>query len=227
MSEGFATASLDGGASAGPTPLSGQAPRVGSFRFLFDDDRWEWSPEVAEMHGYPPEAMSPSTDRVLAHKHRDDQQAVATTLARIRRDRAPLSTRHRIVDTRGRVHHVVIVGDELRDDAGTLIGTHGFYVDLSPMVLGEEERITEKVAEISSRRAAIEQAKGALTVIYGIAPEAAFEILRWRSQQTNTTLRALAVQLVADFQSLDAENGPPSRAVCDRLVMTVHERTPR
>ncbi|MCP9276801.1 ANTAR domain-containing protein [Mycolicibacterium arenosum] len=102
-----------------------------------------------------------------------------------------------------------------------------FHVDLLAMVLREKERITENVAVMSSRRAGIEQAEGALTVIYGIAPEAAFKILRWRSQQTTTTLRALAVQLVADFQSLDAENGPPSRAVCDRLVMTVHERTPR
>ena len=27
-------------------------PRVGGFRHLVRDDRWEWSDEVAHMHGY-------------------------------------------------------------------------------------------------------------------------------------------------------------------------------
>ena len=29
-------------------------PHVGRFWFYFADERWEWSPEVADIHGYPP-----------------------------------------------------------------------------------------------------------------------------------------------------------------------------
>ena len=32
--------------------------RVGWFRFHFDEDRWEWSPEVEKMHGYLPGSVT-------------------------------------------------------------------------------------------------------------------------------------------------------------------------
>jgi len=67
---------------------------------------------------------------------------------------------------------------------------------------GESEAITKAVAEITERRAVIEQAKGVLMVIYNIDADAAFELLKWRSQQTNTKLRVLAEQLMMDFPSL-------------------------
>ena len=31
-----------------------RSEQVGWFRFYFDDDRWEWSPEVELLHGYQP-----------------------------------------------------------------------------------------------------------------------------------------------------------------------------
>ena len=33
--------------------------RVGSFRYFRDEDRWEWSDAVAQMHGYAPGAVEP------------------------------------------------------------------------------------------------------------------------------------------------------------------------
>ncbi len=42
----------------------------------------------------------------------------------------------------------------------------------------------------------IEQAKGALMLVYGISSERAFGILTWRSQETNTKLHALAERFV-------------------------------
>jgi hypothetical protein len=41
----------------------------------------------------------------------------------------PFSSRHRIIDTAGRVHWVIVVADRMFDDVGQLIGTSGFYVD--------------------------------------------------------------------------------------------------
>nr|MDT0526479.1 ANTAR domain-containing protein [Streptomyces sp. DSM 41633] len=109
-----------------------------------------------------------------------------------------------------------MVGDQLFDDAGAVIGTHGFYVDVSPSVVqAHEQAVTEVVAEIAEARGAIEQAKGMLMLIYRINADAAFELLRWRSQETNTKLRLLAEQLAKDYLDLDYTETLPSRAVLD------------
>ena len=42
-------------------------------RFFFDDECWEWSDEVQEIHGCAPGEMpNPTTEQVLSHKHPDD-----------------------------------------------------------------------------------------------------------------------------------------------------------
>jgi AmiR/NasT family two-component response regulator len=62
--------------------------------------------------------------------------------------------------------------------------------------------VTAAVAVIAESRAAIERTKGMLMPIYGMDDSAAFEVLKWRSQETNTKLRHLAQQLAADFVTL-------------------------
>jgi fructose-specific component phosphotransferase system IIB-like protein len=177
------------------------------------------------MHGYQPGTVHPTTDLVLSHKHPDDYGQVAATLDKIRRTAGAFSTRHRIVDTRGDVHHVVVVGDQLFDDAGQVIGTHGFYVDVTPSIReARDEIITEAVAEIAEARSGIEQAKGMLMLIYRINADSAFELLKWRSQETNTKLRVLAEQIVKEFLELPDDEVLPARAVYDRLLLTAHLR---
>ena len=84
------------------------------------------------MHGYLPGTVTPTTEMVLAHKHPDDYRQIADTLDLIRQTRQAFSSRHRIIDVHGRVHHVVVVGDLLREADRTVIGTHGYYVDITP-----------------------------------------------------------------------------------------------
>ncbi|WP_029107196.1 PAS and ANTAR domain-containing protein [Mycobacterium sp. URHD0025] len=206
----------------------GEPQRVGWFRFYFADERWEWSPQVERMHGYDPGTARPTTELVLAHKHPEDYGQVAATLLEIRRTSGAFSTRHRIIDTAGDVHHVVVVGDQLFDDNGAIIGTHGFYVDVSPSIAqAQAQAVTDVVAGIAEARGAIEQAKGMLMLIYRINAEAAFDLLKWRSQETNTKLRLLAEQLAADFQALDYSETLPSRAILDRILLTTHVRVRR
>ena len=203
----------------------GEPQRVGWFRFYFADERWEWSPQVERMHGYEPGTVSPTTRLVLSHKHPDDYGQVAATLDEIRRTSAAFSTRHRIIDTHGEVHHVVVVGDQMLDDGGAVIGTDGFYVDVTPSITeAREESVTEAVAEIAEARSGIEQAKGMLMLIYRISAEAAFELLKWRSQESNVKLRVLAEQIVKDFLDLHYEEVLPPRAEYDRLLLTAHLR---
>jgi PAS domain S-box-containing protein len=218
---------LNGHAADLEQALAGGAPQlVGWFRFYFDDQRWEWSEQVQRIHGYEPGTVTPTTDLVLAHKHPDDRGQVAATIDEILNTRKPFSTRHRILDTSGDVHYVVVVGDQLYDDEGTVIGTHGFYVDVSRLPDPEDEdRLTEKLAEIAGKRAAIEQAKGMLMLIYGIDDDAAFNLLKWLSQDANVKLRRLAEQVVEDFRHA----GPTltSQSEFDHLLLTASMRVGR
>lgn len=216
--------------TGGQTPvehmLSGGEPQhVGWFRFYFDDERWEWSSQVERMHGYEPGAVRPTTDLVLSHKHPDDYRQVAATLDEVRRTGSAFSTRHRIIDTHGDVHHVVVVADQLREPDGTLVGTHGYYVDVTASLSrAREAHVSEAVAEIAESRSGIEQAKGMLMLVYRISADAAFELLKWRSQETNTKLRPLAGQVVRDFLGLEYGEVLPARAAFDRLLLTAHLR---
>jgi AmiR/NasT family two-component response regulator len=72
-------------------------------------------------------------------------------------------------------------------------------------------------------RATIEQAKGALMVVYRISADEAFAMLQWRSQETNTKLRALASQIVAELDTLQHQPDALRRQF-DHLLLTVHER---
>lgn len=205
--------------------LAGGSPqRVGWFRFYFADERWEWSEQVQRLHGYEPGTVVPTTQLVLSHKHPDDYLQVAATLDEIRRTHRTFSTRHRIIDTRQKVHDVIVIGDQLHDDDGIVIGTHGFYVDVTETRRGREELVSAAVAEIAENRAVIEQAKGMLMLIYRISGESAFDLLKWRSQETNVKLRVLADQVLADFAELSYEETLPPRATFDHLFLTAHLR---
>jgi PAS domain S-box-containing protein len=207
--------------------LAGGAPqRMGWFRFYFTDQRWEWSEQVQRMHGYEPGSVIPTTDLVLAHKHPDDRGQVAATIDDILHTHKAFSTRHRIIDTGGNVRHVVVVGDRLHDDQGAVIGTHGFYVDVSPLPDQErEDLVTAKLAEITQQRASIEQAKGMLMLIYDISDDAAFNLLKWLSQEANVKLRLLARQICEDFRGAGLTF--TSQSDFDQLLLTARLRVGR
>ena len=202
----------------------GTAQRVGWYRFYFSDERWEWSPEVEQIHGYQPGTVTPTTRLVLSHKHPDDYEHVAATLGDIRRTRKPFSTRHRIIDVQGRIHEVIVVAEHLRDDGGEVIGTNGFYVDVTFPPEERESFISEAVADIAANRAVIEQAKGVLMYVYQVEADAAFDVLKWRSQETNVKLRALAEQLLGDIRTLMHDESESCRSTFDRLLLTTHQR---
>lgn len=217
------TWNLNGESADVEQALAGGAPqRAGWFRFYFADQRWEWSEEVQLMHGYEPGSVTPTTELVLSHKHPEDRGQVAATIDEILDTHQAFSTRHRIIDTGGQVRHVVVVGDQLHDDQGAVIGTHGFYVDVSPLHQAREDLVTAKLAEITEQRACIEQAKGMLMLIYGIADVAAFDLLKWLSQEANIKLRLLAEQICEDFR--DAGPSLSSQSEFDHLLLTAQRR---
>ncbi|MFC9436546.1 PAS and ANTAR domain-containing protein [Nocardia sp. NPDC057030] len=199
---------------------------VGGFQFWFATARWEWSPELYRLHGYQPGAVEPTTELMLEHKHPDDRATVAETIARSIEHGEAFSGRHRIIDTAGIEHTVLVVADRILDQTGTPVGTHGYYIDLTPALDAvKRDTLDEAVPDLVESRAVIEQAKGVLMRIYQVDAEQAFKILVWRSQETNTRLRSLAAQLVDE---LSAATPPPPNVVTsfDHLLLTLHERIP-
>ena len=203
-----------------------EKPGVGAFRFWFVGQRWEWSDELARMHGYEPGTVEPTTELLLSHKHPDDRGHVQDLLDRALLSQGSFSSRHRFVDTAGTVHDAIVVADGMSDETGALVGTAGYYLDLTAtFVETRQVALDEALPDLFEARALIEQAKGLLMAIYRVSPEQAFRVLRWRSQETNTKLRSLAKQLITENATLP----PPSaetQATFDHLLLTVHQRIP-
>jgi hypothetical protein len=113
---------------------------LGWFRFYFDDDRWTWSAQIEQMHGYRPGNTAPSTRLLLSHVHPRDYERVAAALRDARRTGEPFSSHHRIVDTHDHVHDVVMTGAPLHDVHGQPVGMQGMCIDLSQAAAPADHR---------------------------------------------------------------------------------------
>jgi PAS domain S-box-containing protein len=192
----------------------GDPQRVGRFRFFLDGHRWEWSDAVARMHGYKPGQVEPTTELLLQHKHPEDRDRVAAVLERVTKGK-PFSSRHRIIDTAGRTHCVVVAGDRMVDSAGALAGTSGFYIDVTDSLHSD---ITTVLTAVADARARIEQAKGVLMIAYGISPERAFDILVWRSQETNLKVREVADRFL---DAVASKASAETQSYVDQALLTL------
>jgi ANTAR domain/PAS fold len=203
---------------------------VGSFRFWFVGERWEWSDEVARMHGYEPGSVVPTTQLLLSHKHPEDRAHVQDLLDYALRSGESFSSRHRFVDTAGAEHDAIVVADRMLDDNGVVLGTAGHYIDLTDTfdetrLETRQEVLDEALPDLFESRAAIEQAKGVLMAVYRVSADQAFRVLQWRSQETNTKLRALAGQIVGELAAMPSVSSTV-QAQFDHLLLTAHERIP-
>ncbi|MBP1822531.1 ANTAR domain-containing protein [Mycobacterium sp. OAE908] len=197
--------------------LGGTPQRVGRFEYRYDTDSWIWSDTVARMHGYEPGEVVPTTELVLRHKHPDDLVRVKALL---KRSSAPFSSRHRIRTVSGEVRSVVVVGEIVTDTDGDVVATRGFYIDVTESVDEELQReLGDKLDVIVADRAVIEQAKGMLMAVYNVDANAAFDILRWRSQELNIKLHHVARGVVEKVPALLTDS---SRGPVDHFLMTMN-----
>lgn len=123
------------------------------------DQRWEWSDEVAALHGYPPGTTTPTTELLSSHEHPGDRATIAETLAAAVRHEQPLCSRHRIIDTAGTVHDVLVVGDRIHDSTGARAGITGYHIDLTPQLTHiRRETLDGAPPEVVAARSLIDQA---------------------------------------------------------------------
>jgi PAS domain S-box-containing protein len=190
----------------------GTAEPVARFRYDAVDGTWWWSPAMYALHGFSPGEVVPTTALLLAHKHADDRARTEGRLQEALSTGEPFCCRHRIIDASGRVHMVLSLAEPVCDDLGTVVAVQGFFIDVTDSLrrVAEQEAHTA-VVRATQTRAVIEQAKGLLVGIYGIDPDAAFNLLRWHSQQTNTKIRDLADGLVEHMSHAPVDGRSPAR----------------
>ena len=198
-------------------------PRVGRFRYITRDDRWEWSNELARMYGYEAGSVRPTTELLLTHQHPDDRPLLAELIDRVRRYGMAFGNRVRIIDTRGETRVVVVVGNPIYDGKGAMAGASGFYVDITEQFYADvQKQLTDSVTEVNARRAVINQALGILMVRHGIDADAAFQLMTRMSQESNTKLRTIAGRLVA-ATALEDESLDDAADRVDRVLRTAQD----
>ncbi len=204
--------------------LGGAPQRVGRFEYRYASDTWVWSDTVAAIHGYEPGQVQPSTELVLSHKHPED---LAQVKGLLQQSAAPFSSRHRIHTVSGELRSVVVVGDAVTDEHDHIVATRGFYIDVTESLHAEvEQAVSDKVDLIVSHRAVIDQAKGMLMMAYQIDADAAFGLLRWRSQELNVKLAWIAHQVVAEVPALTKQAHQEVHVPIDHFLMTLTPPTP-
>ncbi len=198
--------------------LGGEPQRVGRFEYRYDNDAWTWSDTVARMHGYQPGEVEPTTELILSHKHPED---LARVKGLLQQSMAPFSSRHRIRTTTGEIRKVVVVGDAVTDADGRIVATRGFYIDITDSFDADlQQEISDKLQVIVSHREVIDQAKGMLMLIYQLSADAAFAVLKWRSQELNVKLSTVAEKLIAELPDI-VDVHPAMRAPIDHYLLTL------
>lgn len=191
---------------------------TGTFRVDRDTGAWTWSDELYAIYGFDVGEVVPSADLVARHLHPEDRDEVARLLAESMETGAPFSLWHRLVTAQGAVRQVVMLSAGEFDD-GALLGVRGYVVDLTePLRLAASREIDDAMEQMARSRPVIDQAKGALMLVYAVDDAAAFELLRRYSQQVNVKVRDVARQLV---ESASTAGGWPSdvRTMLDRLAL--------
>jgi hypothetical protein len=185
-------------AQSAVTALTGSTTEtVGRFSFDVATDTWWWSPSLYRIHGFDPGEIVPTTALMTAHQHPDDRAATAELITAAITAGQPFCSRHRILDADRRVHTVVTVGEGIRDTDGCVVQVSGYLIDVTDSLHRDLAAATQlAVSQSAETRAAIDQAKGALMITYGITGDEAFALLCWHSQHRNIKLRDIATAIL-------------------------------
>jgi hypothetical protein len=163
--------------------LAVRPQRVGRFFYRYDTDTWTVG------HRRPHARLRTRSGRT------DDLAKVKGLL----KSAAPFSSRHRIRTVNGDIRKVVVVGAGVTDADRQVVGTRGFYIDITEATHSEiQQTVSDEISAIVAHREVIERAKGMLMLLYHLDVDAAFEVLKWRSQELNIRLHRVAAKLIAD-----------------------------
>ena len=185
------------------------------FRYEAGCSRWSWSPGLRSLHGLPPDA-EPTTELMLERMVEEDRPVMLSRFERHLAEPGPFSCVYGMHDHRGNVRRLIFVGQsEAPPGTGTVERLSRFVVDLTEPL---RDSARAAVAASVEHRAAIEQAKGALMLSFGIEEEAAFDLLRAYSSQHNVKLTAVAEQIVSGLSDPEFSRAEPVRSLLDIVI---------
>ncbi len=176
-------------------------------------DRWLFSDGLRELYGISP-GQEPTTACMQERVVEEDRDVVRQRFSEVLVRACPFSLEYRLAAPDGRTRRLVLVGQS-EDAGGEVKRLSGFVVDVTQTI---REGAAEAVLASTEHRAAIEQAKGALMLSFGIAEDAAFEMLRTYSNQHNTKLVRVAEYIIAGLADPAFSRNEPVRCLLDILL---------
>ncbi len=204
--------------------LARPASQVGSYRYAAGSDTWQWSDGVYALHGLRRGDVVPTTALLLANAQSADRRHAEQLLQRCLHDGKLFSFLYRAADCSAGLRWALITGEGTFDAGGTVTGICGYLVGLvglaEPRARAKPQDVASTIRRVVASRATIEQAKGALMLVYGLNAEAAFALLSWQSQRSNIKLRELAERLVAAVGG-DAQASATLRQRLDEIVYSL------
>ncbi|CAN5431906.1 hypothetical protein BH11ACT1_BH11ACT1_00060 [soil metagenome] len=162
---------------------------------------WTWSDSVYAMHGFAPGEVVPTAKVMLAHCHPADRTRLASVLVADDSELAYAAEQYRLIDARGAEHWVALTVDW----SSSKDCMYASMLDLTARhARASADAVTTMLTEALESRSVIDQAKGALEVVYGTDESTAFNLLKLYSQQTNVKLRTVAGEIVDSLSSAHA-----------------------
>jgi len=162
------------------------------FEYQVEGRRWSWSGGLHALHGVGDHHV-PTTELILSRMVEEDRPEMLARFRHHLEHEGPYSCVYRLRDPQGHLRRVMFVGQS-EAVAGEVKRLTGIVVDVTePM----RDHARDAVAAAVEHRSAIEQAKGALMLRFGVDADGAFELLRQHSNQHNVKLATLAERMVA------------------------------
>ena len=201
--------------------VASQEQGMGSYRYAAAEGSWQWSDGVYAIHGFRRGEVVPSTALLLAHAHPADRRHAAQLLESCLHNGELFSFPYRLVDASGQLRRVLIAGEGIFGCQGQVTGLRGYLIDVTePQSRARTREVASTLRKEIAARAVIEQAKGALMLVYGLDAEAAFAVLSWQSQHANIKLRELAERVMAAVGG-DASATAAIRQHLDEIVYSL------
>ena len=184
-----------------------------AFGYDVEKARWTWAAGLRELHGLRA-SEEPTTERLLEHMHKDDRVVMIGRFEHHLEHVGPYSCAYRMRDARGRQRRLIFVGQS-EAEAGVVRRLTGFVVDIT-----EPARAfgREAVAASAQQHSALEQAKGALMLAFGVDDDGAFDLLRGYASHHEVSALAIAKVIVERLKDPGRETVGASDAMASIMA---------
>ncbi len=176
-------------------------------------DLWTCSPGLCDLYGIP-RGQPPTTATMLERVVDEDRAVVLEGFQHLLATHAPSrsSTDWWIPKV---AHDDWCSWVRAKAAGGEMKRLSGFAVDITETI---REEASDAVLASTQHRAAIEQAKGALMLSFGVQEEVAFDLLRAYSSQHNIKLIRVAEHIVTGMAEPAFSREEPVRCLLDLLL---------